>query len=87
MAIHLVGQTKLVGSFGQACPVLNSQLLKYPVSAEESRFTTRFLPLLASWLVASLVSSDQVYAVAIRGVGLLLRNRTSRFGFCGVAAR
>ncbi len=34
-----------------------------------------------------LVSPDQVHAVAIWGVGLQLRNRTSRFRFCAVAAR
>ena len=46
-----------------------------------------FLFLLVSWLFASLVSSGQVHAVAICGVGLQLRNRTSRFRFCAVAAR
>ena len=58
-----------------------------PVSVEKSLFTTRFLSLLVSWLFASLVSSGQVHAVAICGVGLQLRNRTSRFRFCAVAAR
>src|SRR5438552_16346459 len=46
-----------------------------------------FCPFWACGLVASLVSPDQVHAVAICGVGLLLRNRTSRFRFCTVAAR
>src|SRR5438128_1385350 len=54
---------------------------------KKSGFTARFLSLLACWLVASLVSPDQVHAVAICGVGLPLRNRTSRFRFCTVAAR
>src|SRR5207244_2617633 len=54
---------------------------------KKSGFTARFLSLLACGLVASLVSPDQVHAVAICGVGLLLRNRTSRFRFCTVAAR
>jgi hypothetical protein len=30
MAVHLVGQTKLVWAFGQGCLAQNSQLLKYP---------------------------------------------------------
>ena len=63
------------------------QLTLTGVSVEKSRFTARFLSLLASWLIASLVSPDQVHAVAICGVGLPLRNRTSRFRFCTVAAR
>src|SRR5215469_14601204 len=62
-------------------------LMLSPVSVEKSRFTTRFLYLLVFWLFASLVSSGQVHAVAICGVGLQLRNRTSRFRFCAVAAR
>ncbi len=63
------------------------KLVQTPVGVEKSRFTARFLSLLASWLVARLVSSGQVHAVAICGVGLQLRNRTSRFRFCAVAAR
>jgi hypothetical protein len=39
------------------------------VSVEKSGFTARFWSLLACWLVASLVSPDQVHAVAICGVG------------------
>src|SRR6266542_4064491 len=46
-----------------------------------------FLSLPVSWLFASFVSSGQVHAVAICGVDLLRRNRTSRFRFCAVAAR
>jgi hypothetical protein len=46
-----------------------------------------FLSLPVSWLFASFVSSGQVHAVAIWGVDLPLRNRTSRFRFCAVAAR
>jgi len=34
------------------------------------------------WLVARLVSSGQVHALEICGVGLQLRNRSSRFRFC-----
>ena len=57
------------------------------VPVEKSRFTTRFFPLPVSWLFSSFVSSGQVHAVAICGVDLPLRNRTSRFRFCAVAAR
>src|SRR5437660_6208367 len=36
-------------------------------------------------VIRFLVSSGQVHAVAICGVGLQRRNRTSRFRFCAVA--
>jgi hypothetical protein len=64
-----------------------SQLTQSGMSVEKTRFTTHVLSLLVSWLFPSLVFSGQVHAVAICGVGLQLRNRTSRFRFCAVAAR
>ena len=56
------------------------------VSVEKSQFTTRFF-VPASLLVIRFFRSGQVHAVAICGFGLQLRNRTSRFRFCTVAAK
>jgi hypothetical protein len=80
LIVHVLLNAKLV-------PQVVADIAKSPVSVEKPRFTARFLALLASWLIAFLVSPDQVHAVAICGVGLQLRNRTSRFRFCAVAAR
>jgi hypothetical protein len=63
------------------------KLVQTPVSVEKSRFTEMLFVPAGLWLFASLVFSGQVHAVAICGVGLRLRNRTSRFRFCAVAAR
>src|SRR5436309_3086226 len=46
-----------------------------PVSVEKSRFTTRFFVPSGLLVIRFLVSSGQVHAVAICGVGLQLRNR------------
>jgi hypothetical protein len=75
------------GAQGGRNPGGSSGAVTTPVSVEKSRSPSRFPPPAGLWLIASVVSPRQVHAVAICGVGLPLRNRTSRFRFCAVAAR
>jgi len=65
----LVGETSPYHSLTAKKANKKRKVATWPVSVEKCRFTTRFFALLVSWLLASLVSSGEVHAVAICGVG------------------